>query len=117
MKWPHPSLMSSIFIALILTLLSKNAPGGCLIVNKLSTYITIIHSLSFFYCMLHLFLSLYLQNVVSRKELPFIWGGWDALESYHLFFATIICQGSSPGFGIFSFTSFTDCFPRLPSRN
>jgi hypothetical protein len=43
-----------------------------LIVNKLSTWINIIHSFSFFYYMPHTFLFFYLQNVVPTKELAFI---------------------------------------------
>jgi hypothetical protein len=43
-----------------------------LIVSKLSTCINIMHSFSAPYCMPHIFLSLYLQNVVPTKEIPFI---------------------------------------------
>ncbi len=75
LKWPHLSLMPSLFTFLILTLLSRNVLGGCLIMSKLSTCINIMHSFSSFCCMPHIFLSLYLQSVVSTKELPFIWGG------------------------------------------
>ncbi len=43
----------------------KNALGGCLTMNKLSTCINIMHSFSFVFCMPHNFLSFYLQNVIS----------------------------------------------------
>ncbi len=45
-----------------------------LTVSKLSTSINIIHSFNSFYCMPHIFLSFYLQNVVSTEELAFIQG-------------------------------------------
>jgi hypothetical protein len=81
--------------------------------SKLSTCINIMHSFSSFYCVPHIFLSFYLQNVFSTKKLAFIWGGWDALRSYHFFSITIICRGSR----VLGFTSFTDNFPRLPSKS
>jgi hypothetical protein len=94
------------YIASILTLLSKNTWGGCLTMSKLSTCINIMHSLNSFYCIPHIVLFLYLQNVVSIEELPFIWGGCNVLGSFHYFSVTFICQGSSSNFGVLSLTSF-----------
>jgi hypothetical protein len=95
----------SMFTASILTLLSRNTQGGCLSVSKLFTCINIMHSSSSFYCMPHIFLFIYLHNVVSTKEFPFIRWGWDALKSYHFFSTTIICQRSSPSSRVLGFTS------------
>ncbi len=69
LKWPCSSLTLSMFTVSILTFLSKNAPRGCLIVNKLSTCINIMHSFSFFCCVPHTFISLYLESVVSTRSL------------------------------------------------
>ncbi len=91
MKWPCPSLTQNMFITSILTLLSRNVRKCCLTMNKLSTCINIMHSFNYFCCMPHTFLFFYLQNVISAKELPSIWGGWNVLGSYDFFSATIIC--------------------------
>jgi hypothetical protein len=64
-------LTLNMFIASMLILVSRNAQGGCLIVNKLSTCINITHSFNFFYCMPHIFFSFYLQNGIFTKKLPF----------------------------------------------
>jgi hypothetical protein len=68
-----------------LILLSRNAQGGYLAMNKLSICINIMHYFNSFYCMPDTFFFLYLQSVVSIKEHPFIWGGWNALGFYRFF--------------------------------
>jgi hypothetical protein len=92
-RW-HPTLITCIFTILTLVLLSKNTQGGCLTVNKLTTYINIMHSFDSLYCMPHNVLSF----DVSIEEPPFIRVGWNGLRSFHQFFITIICWSTSLGF-------------------
>jgi len=107
LKWPHLNLTLSMFTTSILTFMSRNVGGGCLIMNKLSTCIHIMHSCSSFYCMPHTFHSLFICKVLFPLRSFVSFEEDKMLQDPTIFFlATFICQSSSLGSRIFSFTSF-----------